>query len=147
MNDLVPDDNKKSVFYFEDLGGSPFQGKENGNNLIFVSRLRLVGWLNLARLGKTDCSITSKVVAHLITRIESTTQINHSPFTRLKIQVEGQMPKDPNIFSKYTYADEKVQFLLYPYDYFAINFKVTYSINKNCVPEFNTGIKIDCPVV
>ncbi len=145
--DLVPDDTKKSVMYFEDLGGAVFQGKEK-DDLKFMSRIRLVGWLNLNKLGKTDdCSITAKVVAHLMTRIETTKQTNPIPFTRLKIEVENQMVKNPNIFAKYTYAETRTQFLLFPYDYFAINFRVFYSINKNCVPEFNASAENDCEVV
>jgi len=143
IKDLIPNDAKKSVIYFEDLGGSLFQTK-SGNDLKFTSRIRLVGWLNLKKLGKDDCSVTAKVVAHLITRMESTKEINYPPFTRLKIKVLNQVPKSAAIFSKYTYAQTRAQFLIYPFDYFAIDFLVTYSINKNCVPEFDAGVEDEC---
>jgi hypothetical protein len=141
--DLIPDDTKKSIFYFEDLGGAVFQEKK-GDDLEFISRIRLVGWLNLKKLGQTDCGITAKVVAHLITRMESTNQINYTPFTRLTIKVQNQVSKQPTIFSKYTYAQTKAQFLIFPFDYFAIDLIVKYSINKNCVPEFDAGIEDPC---
>jgi len=141
--DLIPDDTKKSIIYFEDLGGAIFQGKER-NNLEFTSRIRLVGWLNLKKLGQTDCGVTAKVVAHLITRLESSKKENYDPFTRLSISVQSQVSKQPSIFARYTYDQTRKQFLIFPFDYFAIDFIVRYSINENCVPEFNAGVEDPC---
>jgi len=141
--DLIPNDRFKSVMYFEDLGGSQFNEK-NGNDLRFTSNIRLVGWLNLKELGKDDCHITAQVVAHIITRLESTQEINPIPFTRLKIAVISQLVRTPQIFGRYTYQEDQTQYLMFPYDYFAIDFRVTYSINKSCVPEFNAGVPDEC---
>jgi hypothetical protein len=143
INDLIPNDIAKSVLYFEDLGGSQFNEK-SGNDLKFTTNIRLVGWLNLALLGKDNCSVTAQVVAHIMTRLESTNEVNPIPFTRLKIAVIGQVQRTPQIFARYTYQETQTQYLMFPFDYFAIDFRVTYSINKNCVPEFNAGDPDEC---
>ncbi len=143
IKDLIPDDKYKSVIYFEDLGGSQFAEKK-GNNLKFTSNIRLIGWLNLKLLGKDDCSVTAQVAAHIITRLESSKETNPIPFTRLKVAVISQLQRTPQIFGKYTYQEDQTQYLMFPFDYFAIDFKVTYWLNENCVPEFNAGIPDEC---
>jgi len=144
LNFLIPDDRKKSVIYLEDLSGALFLGRK-GNDLNYNCRIRLIGWLNLKKLGhENDCSVTAKVVAHIITRLESSQQFNDAPFTRISITAVNQQQKSPVIFNKYTYVQSLTQFLMHPFDYFAIDFVVNFTINKNCVPEFNANVPEEC---
>ena len=54
--DLVPDSSRKSVMYFED-GGTVLTGLLKGDPQ-FRSTIRLIGWLNLKKMGLTDCDLS-----------------------------------------------------------------------------------------
>lgn len=143
LSDLIPNDTKKSIFYFEDIGGVSFVN-QIGANMNFVASVRLVAWLNIKKLGKTDCSITSLIVANVIREYNKQKTFNENPFTRIKIKVEKQVIKDANIFAKYTYNQHNTQYLTYPFDYFALDLKVEFSINEKCMNDFNLGIEDEC---
>jgi len=143
LTDLVPNDSKKSVIYFEDIGGAVFQNQTKRDHN-YVATIRLIGWLNLKLLGQDDCSVTSLVVANIIGAFSQQRTFNQTPFTRIKIVANRQLTKDPNIFSKYTYVEHETKYLLYPFDYFAIDFKVEFSINEECMDTFNQGIIDNC---
>lgn len=140
--DLIPNTSKKSVIYFEDISGVKFLRQER-NNLIFEARPRLVVWLNMKKLGKTDCSISSLVSADLIRRLLANS-INTATFNRVKIDVLGEPVKSNGIFSRYTFKEEEIQYLMYPYDYFALDLKVEFAVNENCIDAFTVGIEDEC---
>ena len=53
---LVPDSRRDSIFYFEQLTGAKLVDiGVKGNALKFQANVRLVGWLNLRKLGIEDC--------------------------------------------------------------------------------------------
>lgn len=130
-SDLMPDDTKKSVMYFED-NGVTLIGQDT-KDFTFQSRLTLVCWLNLQKLGKTNCSASALAISTILNTLP-TRHLNSSPYTRIQIQVESEQEKSPAIFSRYTYDEEKLQFLMYPYDYFALNILTKFTIPKACIP-------------
>jgi len=48
------------------------------------------------------------------------------------------------IFNRYTYGDEVQNLLLYPYDYFALDFYLTILVNLNCNYELTPSTPINC---
>jgi hypothetical protein len=138
---LLPDDRLKSLFYFEDLGIQS-EGKENGG-FKFTAKLRLVGWMNLKKLGKTDCSYSALAIASILNAFPTGYQ-NNTPYTRIQVEVTGQEPKLPAIFSKYSLDEEKTQFLLYPFDYFALQIAVSYVIPKSCLSALTVDNELSC---
>lgn len=143
VTDLVPDSTKKSVFFFQDINGASFVN-QTGNNLNFVADIRLVGWLNLKELGKDQCSITSLVVSNIIRAFRATGTFNEAPFTRVKINILKQVLRDAKIFSDYTFSETETQYLMYPYEHFALDLKVNFTINSECMNTFNQGIIDEC---
>ena len=136
LTDLVPNSDKKSVFYFEDIGGVQFIERVR-NDLNFQANLRLVGWLNMKLLGKNQCSVTSLIVANIIRSLtEGKKSFNQDSFTRIKIEINQQVTNNANIFSNYTYSETETQYLMYPYDFFALDLRVFFSINENCMDDF-----------
>jgi hypothetical protein len=136
-NDLVPNSNLKSIIYFEDGG---IRAMDLGiRDYNFESRLRLVGWLNMAKLGKANTHNTlSGAAIGSILSVLPKSSFNEGSFTRIKVTFESEEPKSSRIFNEYTYDESVIQYLLYPYDYFAINLKITFNINMNCLTPFLT---------
>lgn len=141
--DLVPNSSKKSVIYFEDVGGVKFI-KQERENLFFEARPRLVAWLNMKKLGKTSCSVSSLVAADLIGRLITKSPINTGNFIRVRIDVVGEAIKSNSIFAKYTFNEAEIQYLMYPYDYLALNLKVEFVVNKNCIDAFLVEAEDEC---
>lgn len=143
-SDLVPNSNKKSVIYFEDISGVSRIGN-TGARIDFDARPRIVVWLNKTKLGKTDCSIAPIIVANIIKKLEGIKRRNTGQFINMNVEVVNEVPKTPEIFSRYTY-NQYQQFLLYPYEYFALTLKVTFSINPNCINDFVLGDVDNCNI-
>lgn len=129
--DLMPNSKYKSVMYFED-NGAALVGQDV-KDFTYISKLTLVCWMNLKKLGKTDCSASALAIATILNTIP-TRHFNSGIYTRIQVQAESIAEKTDSIFSRYTYDEEKLQYLMYPYDYFAINFSIKFTIPKACIP-------------
>lgn len=144
--DLMPDDRKKSVMYFEDNGGVQYKRKA-GSVDIYEAHLRLVGWLNIKLLGQTDCSITAGAIGDILRALPGKVApavASTYGLSNVLIHYAGEAKKDVNIFSKYSYNEAQTQYLLYPYDYFALEFSVEFSMNKECLPTLTPGTVNNC---
>lgn len=139
--DLIPNTKYKSIHYFEDMGVTP--SGQDQLNFDFDARLRLVGWLNLQKLGKTTCSVSHLAIAAILKKISSG-NFNSFPFTRIQIKCSGIEPKTAAIFSKYSYAEEISQYLLYPYDYYAMNFNVSFRVPYKCIDDWQSSLPENC---
>lgn len=139
--DLMPDSKYKSVIYFEDNGTQRVDDEHR--DFSFQSNVKLVCWLNLKKLGKTNCSVSSLALGSILKAIP-TQYLNSAPYTRILITFLGEDPKTPSIFGKYTYDEEKIPYLLYPYDYFSLNFSIRYTIPRSCITDFENDPEINC---
>ena len=132
--DLVPDSSRKSVMYFED-GGTVLTGLLKGDPQL-RSTIRLVGWLNLKKMGLTDCDFATTAITNIIKNLPWT-EFN-SPangFVRVKLTGLNVLEKSSAIFSRYTYDEAVTQYLLYPYDYFGLNLTVEYTVRRSCIED------------
>ena len=122
--DLAPDSKKKSVLYFEDKGVAFVE--KIGNRMKMRSSLRLVGWLNLCLI-EDSCGQTGSYVIDVIkvlpSHVFSTTE-----FISIFISSISQVERSVDIFSKYTYNEQATQYLMYPYDYFALDLEIDFVI-------------------
>jgi len=141
--DLVPNDAYKSIVYFEDFG--LIKTGTRGKNDIYNSRLRLVCWMNGQRLGKTDCSTASEAIKSILNVIPRN-NANYGEYQRLRISMRQQVVKSKAIFSKYTYNDH-MQYLIYPFDYFALDFDVSFHLNRDCLGDFQAGEYDKCNTI
>lgn len=144
--DLVPDDAKKSVIYFEENGGTQFVGYQK-KDFQFRSQLKLVGWLNLSKLGVDSCSWSSIAVLQILSKMPIGYFNLDNRYTRCQITGIAEAEKLPSIFSKYTYDEAVTQYLLFPYDYFALNITIEYIVPRSCINEIILASPINCPAV
>lgn len=135
--DLIPDSKKKSVLYFEDRGGVQFESREGGK-LRYTASLRLVGWLNLKLLLEDSCGTSTGNCgvsgAYVIEIIKALPYIpfDVGDFYSITIEPPSQVERSVDIFSRYTYSEEATQYLLYPFDFFALDIDVEFTIIPEC---------------
>lgn len=139
---LIPDRKLKSLFYFEDLRGINVLGTEKGF-INYSASVRLIGWINPKLLGSTDCDIKSMIMTEIIHLMIGNT-FNSGVYTKIKTNILSIPPKSENLFSNYKYSDKFVELLDKPYDYFAIDLSIEFSIHKNCLISFNSTPPIVC---
>ena len=93
-NDLAPDSRYKTVIYFED-GGVSFVS-EAGNFRHYRSRLRLVCWINVAKLNEdgcyTDspCTASTNIIIEII-RALPLFPVNFAPLMQVRFNVVDQV--------------------------------------------------------
>jgi hypothetical protein len=130
-NDLMPDSKYKTVIYFEDRGVK-FLRKES-HWKYYQSDLRLVCWINIAKILGDDCKTGTActLAAHLIAeivRVLPEFPQHHSPFNFVYSEVVSQDIRSNSIFAAYTYDEKHSQYLMYPYDYFALDIQTLFAI-------------------
>jgi hypothetical protein len=130
-NDLTPNSQYKTVIYFED-GGISFV-RAQGNFRHYQSRLRLVCWINVAKLYTdvcyTDipCNASTNIIIEIIRAIPDF-PVNYTPLMQVRFEVTGQMVRDNSIFGRYTYNEKQTQYLMSPFDYFALDITTDFAI-------------------
>lgn len=138
-NELMPDSSYNTVIYFEDMGVS--FDKYESNWKYYTSKLRLVCWINVAKIlndtchSGTVCTRAAHIITEIIRALPEFPE-NHTPFHRLYSEVVSQEVRDNSIFGKYTFDEKHIQYLMYPYDYFALDIETHFSIclNSDVVP-------------
>jgi hypothetical protein len=140
-NDLAPDSKYKTVIYFED-GGITFNERK-GNFACYTSSLKLVCWINVAKFEADWCGsgVPCTVGAEIIKRILCAfppQPVNITPFIRFYPVIVSEEIRSNAIFSKYTYNELQTQYLLYPFDFFALNIRTDFCIctddcNDECI--------------
>jgi hypothetical protein len=139
---LVPGRKKKSLFYFEDLRGVTVNDTDSGF-VNYTGYVRLIAWLNPKLLGSEDCSITAPITNELINILLGKT-FNSGDFAKIKTRILSIPSKGPHLFSKYKYNRNFIELLDKPYDYFALDIAVDFSIHKNCINKYIVNTPITC---
>jgi hypothetical protein len=130
-NDLTPNSQYKTVIYFEDGGVSWVRSA--GNFRYYQSRLRLVCWINVAKMNEdpcyTDipCTASTNIIIEIIRAIPNFPE-NFTPLMQVRFEVVNQVVRNNSIFGAYTYNEKQVQYLMAPYDYFALDIDTTFAI-------------------
>lgn len=149
--DLVPDEAKKSILYFEVI--RPAQGSQSFDGATghilrgfqkYTARVRLVVWINAGKLGVGDsngnysCNWEQPYIEQILKTIaKDGTFPNDSDFAGGWYQVGNATitQNDLSIFSKYSYNEYR-NYYRYPYAYAAIDFDLswTYCVGSNTTP-------------
>ena len=129
--DLAPDSKYMTVLYFED-GGVTFNKRE-GPFVCYTSNLRLVCWINVAKY-KAECckeGFTCSASADIIKKILCVLPshpVNIDPYSSFYPVVTSQVVRSNSIFGAYTYNETAVQYLMAPFDYFALEIQTDFCI-------------------
>ena len=144
---VVPDNTKKSVFYFEKVGDWNWSktSKHGSSNPLsrkwpvkyFRGRIMLTGWLNMKSLGYDGCSIKDEIIANIIKVVcaknfTKTDDNPDDPIISLEIELSGQTD---NPFEQYTQELYK-RWVCHPYEAFGILFDIEALINPCCFEDF-----------
>ena len=148
-NELVPDDTKKSVIYWEMIQPMFNAGYTKTNDFFnkrFKGVARLVVWLNLAKLGISECNGAIYAIPILEKILTTRGKIQSGVYENsiLRIEPKGLVKQDINtIFGGYDYPKLK-NYYLYPFDFFAIdvNFTLEQCLSKGGT--FPSGAALDC---
>lgn len=130
---LVPDDTFKSVVYWEEI--TPFANigqtqTKKFNERKFKGTARIVVWLNLPKLGITNCKDGALTIPSLEKILTKQGKIESGAFagSHLWIIPKQIVQQDINIiFGKYDYPKLK-NFFAYPFDFYAID--VDFEMNQ-----------------
>lgn len=141
--DLVPDERYKGILYFEDKGTGLSTRRSSTQE--YKSDMRLVCWLNTKKIngGIADMTIASKAMNDMITLLTSS-KIVGSPFINIRVAVTRIPDINANLFSAYDYDEKRTQYLFYPFDYFAIDFNIVFSLARGCRPEIDVTTPPKC---
>lgn len=135
--DLVPNDKYRTLIYFEDRGVRIVN--REGRLMTFRSTLRLVCWINLNKFATTNCSLSSQIAAIIIKNLPNT-KFNSGDYQQITVGSISEVPKSPDIFASYSYLEETNQYLLYPFDYFALDIETDFSIRQDCIDDDSIDI-------
>ena len=151
--DLMPNSEYSSLFYWECIKDLTLQsaGSRKNNEQVHRGTIRLVGWLNLVKLGWAgECDRAEKVAYELLRDIEAGNRYTMaSPFIGSSVDMcfSSLVCRDPAIFSKYSYDEKKLMScLLGLYDFFAIDLDVKIHTKLNCIEDnvLGTPGELDC---
>lgn len=123
---LLPDDSTTGMFYVEDGG---IKG-EGGND--YTSDLTLVCWFSPGKIASNIEAVSANIMADISEALFKG-HFNEGPLTRLRFTPVSVPARDASIFSKYSYSEVQTQFLMPPYDFFAIRIKAGYRLSKSCL--------------
>ena len=137
-NELTPDSKYRTIIYFED-GGVTFNKRE-GKFICYTSNLKLVCWINVAKLygelcpDGIPCTAGSVIIKKILCQLPEH-PANVDPFAKFYPVVVSEDIRSNSIFSKYTYNELQTQYLLYPYDFFALNITTDFCVCVTDCPE------------
>lgn len=122
--DCVPDSSKMSIVYFEDQGMSVVNA--GCHFMDCEATLRIIVWLNF-KLINPQYTSSLLMKAELINAIPKRLT-NDDYVTKICLWMDSEEQRSPAIFSRYSYDETQLQYLMWPYDYFALNYRVKFSI-------------------
>lgn len=129
--DLIPDSRLRGMIYFEELAPIRVIEKRTAGNR-YESALRLVCWLNpqLLDAAEDPKRVGTKVLVDVIKRLTEE-QMFHDPekmFSAITIDVVAVPEKTSQLFNRYDYDEKLTQYLMFPFDYFAIDLSIKYLV-------------------
>ncbi len=117
---------ERAVLMIEDWGTT------TPDDETYESRFRLLGMVNLKKLSPV-MSTADRVALEIRNLMPDSIQMDMDDSVHALVQFVGFIPKQPTIFARYTIEEQMKQILLWPYDYFALEYKLTFRIGAGCL--------------
>lgn len=143
MSVLVPNKQYRSVVYFE--GNDTDITDFSVNKSKARTGLRLICWYDRSKMGDENSqSIHAALISAFLLQLQKARPALDSPVQGFKLDVTRIYDSVASLFSRYTYAEERGQYLLAPYFAFGIDLSVTYQINHGCNAQLFPIDAVDC---
>lgn len=154
--DLIPSDKYENIVYWEEISGlseySPSRSEDRGVKFLhFRGQARLVYWLNLPNMGHgndTYRTVGDSFAWTMVDQLKGQFRVDSGNFSGLSVTFTNarQSARNTSIFTKYSYpADVLNTYLLYPYDFGAIDFDVNVVVPAKCVSNYTAnGDALEC---
>lgn len=127
FNSLLPDSNKKSIMFCENVGNADLTPLGT-QCYIAESKVKLTVWynLNLINEGKyiSEDIVASNVVSQIPTKLPDTL-FTHVKKVHIFVDSVGGEP-----FAGYTMDESRTQYKTFPYGAFVVNLSISYVLNK-----------------
>ena len=93
------------------------------------SVVRLVVWLNMRRLSPSGN--VPPAMAAIVSKLNGRYS-DVAPVGNIVVTPMQEVSKTPAIFSRWTYDEAESQYLMLPYDYFAFDFHLMFTLSAFC---------------
>lgn len=131
--ELVPNQARKSIMYFEDFG-STSDTQARANSFSFITNIRFVCWMNKKNMGyDTYDDVTAQCIQEVLHLLITGRGINLNGIARLMVSNPRVLIQDANVFSRYNYDEDVFQYLRPPFEYFAIDLTCRYELRTQCI--------------
>jgi hypothetical protein len=133
---MAPDSSRAGIAYFETLVNRQTGAASNGRAFLFTTNVRLFAWLNTKRLVPENVAplAMSLIVSNLTGGYDDV-----HPLVNIRVEPLQEVPRSPELFSKFSYNEVESQYLMLPFDYFAFDFQLSFGMVVGCAPT-NVGI-------
>ena len=132
LRDMVPDEAYACMVYFEDRGFQRITSRTRGTS--FRSSIRLVCWVNTAKFGG-DHMAGERIMQQFLSEVHQPGPVNTDTLVGLRTTAETSPEHGGGLFSAYTYPESSRQYLLWPFDAFAIDIAAEYRLRPGCEEE------------
>lgn len=139
MRKLIPNSEYKSVMYWEQ-SQPPTVVAEHNMFYQAEAQISLVCWFNYQEVDP-DMYDPAYLIAEIVKTIPFKIG-NFECLTAVTCSYAGEKINDGSIFSQYTYNEPESQFFKYPYDYFVLNFDVSYRVVRDCFENDITSLPV-----
>lgn len=128
---LVPDKNQRAIVYFEGSDTSITEFARNKSRA--SSSVKLICWYNSLMFAQPEnISLHEVLIGNVLKHIAEARPEQDSIIKTFDIDVTRVYDSSPALFSKYSYREERGQYLQTPYFSFAIDITVDYQLNHGC---------------
>lgn len=130
---FIPESKLRGMLYFEDLGLTTDNSRKRHTGMNWYrSRLRLVVWVNQKNL-LPEYSITFATSAmNQIIDLMVNGEQNFDILRNMKVSITSIPPATSALFANYDYNEQETQFLIPPYDFFALDLDIQFGVAKGC---------------
>lgn len=132
LRDMVPDERYACMVYFEDRGFQRITSRTRGTS--FRSSIRMVCWVNTAKFGG-DPMAGERIMQQFLAEVHQPGPVNTDTLVGLRTTAETSPERGGGLFGAYTYPESASQYLLWPFDAFAIDIAAEYRLRPGCEDE------------
>lgn len=131
--DMIPDSQLRGIAYIEDMGTRDAVVNKARGRMEATTKLRIVCWLNVPNSNNPRWMIPSLASADIVAAI-SRMSGSYPPLYITSLAVDQVLNGDASLFSKYSYREADIQYLLCPYQALAVDISVNWLQMLDCTP-------------